>query len=40
MHLPAKQESVNTILEMVQHKQQNGGKAQAIIQRPKLKRTR
>jgi ribosomal protein S12 methylthiotransferase len=27
----AKQESVNTILEMVQHKQQNGGKAQRII---------
>ena len=25
----AKQESVNTILEMVQHKQQNGGKASA-----------
>src|ERR1700749_4946152 len=27
----AKQESVNTILEMVQHKQQNGGKAQRIV---------
>jgi ribosomal protein S12 methylthiotransferase len=27
----AKQESVNTILEMVQHKQQNGGKAQRLI---------
>ncbi len=27
----AKQESVNTILEMVGHKQQNGGKAQRII---------
>jgi len=27
----AKQESVNTILEMVQHKQANGGKAQRII---------
>ncbi len=27
----AKQESVNTILEMVQHKQKNGGKAQRII---------
>ena len=27
----AKQESVNTILEMVQHKQQHGGKAQRII---------
>src|ERR1700674_6053786 len=27
----AKQESVNTILEMVQHKKQNGGKAQRII---------
>ncbi len=27
----AKQESVNTILEMVQHKQQNGGNAQRII---------
>ena len=29
----AKQESVNTILEMVQHKQQNGGKAQRIVSR-------
>jgi ribosomal protein S12 methylthiotransferase len=27
----AKQESVNTILEMVQHKQQNGGRAQRLI---------
>jgi ribosomal protein S12 methylthiotransferase len=27
----AKQESVNTILEMVQHKQQHGGKAQRIV---------
>ena len=27
----SKQESVNTILEMVQHKQQNGGKAQRIV---------
>jgi ribosomal protein S12 methylthiotransferase len=27
----AKQESVNTILEMVQHKQQNGGKASRIV---------
>src|SRR5204862_5231438 len=27
----AKQESVNTILEMVQHKQQNGGKAQRVV---------
>src|SRR5258708_18195281 len=27
----AKQESVNTILEMVQHKQQNGGTAQRLI---------
>jgi len=27
----AKQESVNTILEMVQHKKQNGGKAQRIV---------
>jgi ribosomal protein S12 methylthiotransferase len=27
----AKQESVNTILEMVKHKQQNGGKAQRIV---------
>ena len=27
----AKQESVNTILEMVQHKQANGGKAQRIV---------
>ena len=27
----AKQESVNTILEMVQHKRQNGGKAQRIV---------
>src|ERR1700723_4752050 len=27
----AKQESVNTTLQMVQHKQQNGGKAQRII---------
>jgi ribosomal protein S12 methylthiotransferase len=27
----AKQESVNTILEMVQHKQKNGGKAQRIV---------
>jgi ribosomal protein S12 methylthiotransferase len=27
----AKQESVNTILEMVQHKQQNGGKARRIV---------
>jgi ribosomal protein S12 methylthiotransferase len=27
----AKQESVNTILEMVQHKQQNGGKATRIV---------
>src|SRR5258707_4554422 len=27
----AKQESVNTILEMVQHKQQNGGKAHRIV---------
>src|ERR1700723_3759186 len=27
----AKQESVNTILEMVQHKQPNGGKAQRIV---------
>jgi ribosomal protein S12 methylthiotransferase len=27
----AKQESVNTILEMVQHKQQNGGRAQRIV---------
>src|ERR1700761_9007763 len=27
----AKQESVNTILEMVQHKQQNGGKAKRIV---------
>ncbi len=27
----AKQESVNTILEMVQHKQQNGGKAKRVI---------
>ena len=27
----AKQESVNTILEMVQHKQANGGKAQRLI---------
>ncbi|SNT39765.1 ribosomal protein S12 methylthiotransferase [Granulicella rosea] len=27
----AKQESVNTILEMVQHKTQNGGKAQRIV---------
>src|SRR6195952_4570812 len=27
----AKQESVNTILEMVQHKRQNGGKARRIV---------
>src|SRR5215471_4609614 len=27
----AKQESVNTILEMVQHKQANGGRAQKLI---------
>jgi ribosomal protein S12 methylthiotransferase len=27
----AKQESVNTILEMVRHKQQNGGKARRIV---------
>src|ERR1700723_1401917 len=27
----AKQESVNTTLQMVQHKQQNGGKAQRLI---------
>jgi ribosomal protein S12 methylthiotransferase len=27
----AKQESVNTILEMVQHKQQNGGKAKRVV---------
>ena len=27
----AKQESVNTILEMVQHKQENGGRAKRIV---------